>query len=71
MRVKFAPLGGVNSKYLAVRGIIVIARVAIIAEPESQSIIGAGHPAFSIGNIERIENNNNISVTTLAMNQFV
>jgi len=71
MRPKSASVGLVNSKKAAVHGIIGKASVITKAAAEMDTTSGAGQPAFSIGNIDRIDAISRSSVITLAMNQLV
>lgn len=71
MRPKWAGVGLVNSKNAAVHGIIGNASVITNATAEMNTTIGAGQPAFSIGNIDRIDAISRSSVITLAMNPLV
>ena len=64
-------VGGVNSKNSAVNGIEGKAKAIIKAKADKTMIGLAGQPAFSKGNIERMEKSKRISVITLAMNQLV
>lgn len=68
---KCAIVGGWNSKKAAVAGIIGNPMASAMAITERITIDGAGQPALVIGAKERIDNINNISVNTLAMNQLV
>lgn len=64
-------VGGVKPKNSAVNGIEGRAK-AIIKAKADKAIIGlAGQPAFSKGNIDRMEKSKRISVITLAINQLV
>ena len=60
-----------NSKKAAVAGIIGNPMASAMEITERITIDGAGQPALVIGAKERIDNINNISVNTLAMNQLV
>jgi hypothetical protein len=64
-------VGAINPKKIAVTGMNGMANVATRPIAESTIILGVGHPALYIGRCERIENNKNSSVITLAINQFV
>ena len=71
MRTRWAAVGLVNPKRAAVNGIIGRASVIAKAAAEMNTTSGAGQPAFSIGNIDRIDTISRSSVITLAMNQLV
>ena len=71
MITKCAIVGGRNSKKVAVAGIIGNPMASAMEITERITIDGAGQPALVIGAKERIDNINNISVNTLAMNQLV
>lgn len=66
-----AIVGVWNSKNAAVAGSIGNPTASIMAMTDKIIIDGAGQPALVIGDKERIESINKISVNTLAMNQLV
>ena len=71
MSAKWNGVGLVNPKREAVHGIMGNASVIIKAATDINTTIGAGQPAFSIGNIDLIDTKSNSSVITLAINQLV
>jgi len=71
MSMRCAGVGFVNSKKALVHGIIGNASVIKNAAADRNTMRGAGQPAFSIGNNDRMDNIRRSSVITLAMNQLV